>query len=114
MDIVAAVTHLSNFTVGEIARHAKHAAIVRFGTLLCSEIQHGRVDPERHILVSARARPLHLAQFTGDAQWKKPETQKGGEFLDSRMRRYGVEQRKDVLGMFFANKCCALVLWNQR
>lgn len=31
------------------------------------------------------ARPLHLAQFTGDALWKKPETQKGGEFLDIRM-----------------------------
>ena len=57
-NIVAALPHLSIGTVGEIARHAKHDAIERFGTLLCSDIQHGRVNPERHILVSARARPL--------------------------------------------------------
>ncbi len=83
MDMVAAVTHLSNFTVGEIARHAKHAAIVLCGTMLFSGFQHRRFDPERHILVSAHARPLHLAQFTGDAQWKKPEIQRNARRVEN-------------------------------
>ena len=112
--IVAAVPHLSNCTVGEIARHAKHDAIVRFGTRLCSAIQHGLLNSERHILVCARARPLHLAQFAGYAEWNKSEFNQGYALLNMRMRHYGVEQRKDVLGMLFVDKCCALVRWNQR
>jgi hypothetical protein len=64
--------------------------------------------------VHARARSLHLAQFAGNAEGNKSEICQGGEFQNVRMRRYGVKQRKDVIGMLFVDKCCALVRWNER